>query len=164
MAAEGIVVPVAMTDRRNDAGLAVPMVADIVQRYGTTPERLLVDTTSASREDIAALAGHAAGPVTVFAPPPSERETVKPDTLAKRAKARARDPDSLKPWRARMASVAGQEISRLRMLIERINADRKNHGFGFIAVRGRAKAQAVALLHALANHLMAAHRLRRQAA
>jgi transposase len=163
-AGPGIIVSVAMTDRRNDAGLAVPMVADIVQRYGIAPQRLLVDTNYATSEDIAALAGHAAGPVAVFAPPPGEREDVKPATLARRAKARAQEPDSIKEWRARMASAAGQAIYRPRLLIERINADRKNHGFGFIAVRGLVKAKAVALLHALANNLMAAHRLRTRAA
>ena len=62
-----------MTDRRNDAGLAAPMVDDIVRRYGTAPETLLVDTHYATSEDIAALATHAGGPVTVFAPTPTER-------------------------------------------------------------------------------------------
>lgn len=163
-AREGVIVAVAMTDRRNDAGLAVPMVADIARRYGVVPDRLLVDTNYATSEDIAALAGHAAGPVVVFAPPPSEREAVKPATLARRAKAHAQEPDSLKQWRARMASAAGQAIYRSRKLIERINAERKNHGFGFIAVRGLAKAQAVALLHARAHNLLAAQRLRARAA
>lgn len=41
---EGIIVSVDMTDRRNDAGLAAPMVDDIVRRYGKAPEKLLVDT------------------------------------------------------------------------------------------------------------------------
>ena len=54
----------------------------------------------------------------------------------------------------------GAEVYALRKLIERINANLKNHGFGFIPVRGLIKAQAVALWHALANNLMAAHRLR----
>ncbi len=48
----------------------------------------------------------------------------------------------------------------LRKLIERINANLKNHGFGYIPVRGINKAKAVALWHALANNLMAVHRLR----
>ena len=39
---EGVIVAIAVTDRRNDAGLAGPMVDDIVRRYGRTPERLLV--------------------------------------------------------------------------------------------------------------------------
>jgi transposase len=161
---QGVIVSVAMTDRRNDAGLAVPMVDDIVRRYGTAPETLLVDTHYASSEDIAALAEHAAGPVKVFAPTPSERDDIKPASLAKRAKQRAREPESVQEWRARMETQAGQETYELRKLIERINANLKNHGFGFFPVRGLIKAQVVALLHALANNLMAAHRLRTQTA
>ena len=161
---QGVIVSVAMTDRRNDAGLAVPMVDDIVRRYGTAPETLLVDTHYASSEDIAALAEHAAGPVKVFAPTPSERDDIKPASLAKRAKQRAREPESVQEWRARMETQAGQETYALRKLIERINANLKNHGFGFFPVRGLIKAQVVALLHALANNLMAAHRLRTQTA
>jgi transposase len=158
----GIIVAVAMTDRRNDAGLAKPMVDELVRRYGRTPANLLVDTHYATAEDIAALAEHTAGAVKVFAPPPVERDDVKPATLAKRAKIRACEPESMKEWRSRMATPAGQAVYRLRKLIERINAHLKNHGFGFMPVRGLIKAQAVALWHALANNLMAAHRLRSQ--
>lgn len=161
---EGIIVSVEMTDRRNDAGLAGPMVDDLAQRYGVVPEKLLVDTHYATSEDIAALAAHAAGPVSVYAPPPTERDDVKPATLANRARQRAREPESVKAWRLRMASQAGQAVYRLRKLIERLNADRKNHGFGFMPVRGLVKAKAVALMHALANNLMAAHRLRAESA
>ncbi len=161
---EGIIVSVEMTDRRNDAGLAVPMVEDIVRRYGKAPERLVVDTHYATSEDITALAGHAAGPVRVFAPTPTERENVSPRALANRKSKRAGEPDSLKEWRSRMATQAGQDIYRLRKLIERLNAHLKNHGFGFLPVRGLIKAKAVALWHALAANLMAAHRLRRRAA
>jgi len=157
---QGIIVAVEMTDRRNDAGLAAPMVDDMVRRYGKPPQSLLVDTHYATSADIAALADHAAGPVRVFAPVPTERDDVKPKTLANRAKQRAREPESIKEWRARMATQAGQEVFRLRKLIERINANLKNHGFGFMPVRGLIKAKAVALWHALANNLMVAHRLR----
>jgi transposase len=160
----GIIVSVEMTDRRNDAGLAAPMVDDVVRRYGKAPEKLLADTHYATSEDIAALAEHAAGSVKVYSPPPSERDDVKPATLTKRAKNRAREPESVQEWRSRMETPAGQEVYRLRKLIERINANLKNHGFGFIPVRGLMKAKAVALWHALAHNLMAAHRLRSQAA
>jgi hypothetical protein len=149
-----------MTDRRNDAGLAAPMVDDLVRRYGKTPENLLVDTHYATSEDIAALAEHPAGPVRVYAPPPTEREDVSARRLADRQRERAREPDSVKEWRSRMETQAGQDVFRLRKLIERINAHLKNHGFGFISVRGLLKAKGVALLHALANNLLAVHRLR----
>jgi transposase len=161
---EGIIVSIEMTDRRNDAGLAVPMVDDVVRRYGRAPATLLVDTHYATCEDIAALAEHAAGPVKVFAPPPIERDDVTRRALANRLRKRAREPASVKEWRNRMATQAGQEVYRLRKLIERINANLKNHGFGFLPVRGMIKAKAVALWHALANNLMAAHRLRTKVA
>jgi len=163
-AGEGVIVSMEMTDRRNDAGLAIGMVDDIARRYGRTPDNLLVDTGYATSDNIVALAQHAAGPVTVYAPAPSERDDVKPATLKRRNKKRAREPESVKAWRLRMASEAGKAVYALRGRIERINADRKNHGFGFIGVRGLAKAKAVALWHALANNVMAAHRLRAKAA
>jgi transposase len=161
---EGIIVSVEMTVRRNDAGLALPMVEDMVRRYGQTPEKLLVDTHYATSEDIVALASHPAGPVTVFAPLPPERDDVKPATLANRKSKRSREPDSVKEWRSRMGTQAGQDVYRIRKLIERLNAHLKNNGFGFMPVRGLIKTKALALWHALANNLMATFRLRAQAA
>ena len=152
-----------MTDRRNDAGLAGPMVDDIARRYGKAPDRLLIDTSYATSEDIIALAAHAAGAVSVYTPPPVERDDVKPATLARRIRKREKEPVCLKEWRERMASEAGQAVYALRKRIERINADRKNHGFGFLPVRGLIKAKAHALWHAIANNLMAARRLRANA-
>ena len=157
---EGVIVSIEVTDRRNDAGLAGPMVDDIARRYGRTPDRLLVDTSYATREDIVALAAHARGPVEVYTPPPGERDDVKPASLARRIRKREKEPACLKQWRERRASEAGQAIYALRKRIERINADRKNHGFGFLPVRGLIKAKAHALWHALASNLMAARRLR----
>ena len=130
------------------------------RRYGRTPDRLLVDTSYATSENIVALAAHAGGPVEVYTPPPTEKENVKPATLARRVRKRAKEPFCLKAWRERMASEAGKAVYALRQRIERINADRKNHGFGFLPVRGLIKAKAHALWHALANNLAAAHRLR----
>jgi transposase len=161
---EGVIVSVEMTDRRNDAGLAVPMVDDIVRRYGEAPKNLLVDTHYATADDIAALASRENDPVTVFAPAPSERGDVKPATLAKRATLRAKEPEGVKAWRNRMETAAGQEVYGRRRLIERINAHVKNHGFGFLPVRGLLKAKAVALWYALANNLLAALRLQPKAA
>jgi hypothetical protein len=114
----------------------------------------------ATSEDIVALAAHVAGPVSVYTPPPNEKENVKPATLARRIRKRAKEPACLKAWRERMASEAGQAVYALRQRIEQINADRKNHGFGFLPVRGLIKAKAHALWHALANNLVAARRLR----
>ncbi len=161
---EGVIVSIAVTDRRNDAGLAGPMVDDIARRYGRTPGRLLVDASYATSRDIVALAGHASGPVGVYTPPPGDRDDVKPASLARRIRKREKEHAFIKAWRERMASETGQAVYALRKRIERINADRKNHGFGHLAVRGLIKAKAHALWHAIANNLVAAHRLRINAA
>jgi hypothetical protein len=149
-----------MTDRRNDAGLAPPMVEDIVRRYERAPEELLVDTGYATADDIIGLSVHAAGPIKVFAPPPKERENSKPASRARRRNKLAKEPAALKEWRERMASAAGKAIYAMRKRIERVNAERKNHGFGFTPVRGLVKTKAVALWHALAHNAVAAARLR----
>src|SRR6202167_1101722 len=104
---EGVIVSIELTDRRNDAGLAGPMVDDIARRYGRTPDRLPVDTSYATAKDIVALAAHIAGPVSVYTPPPSEKETVKPGTLARRIRKRAKNPFASRnggsAWRAKRA-------------------------------------------------------------
>lgn len=157
--ASGLILAITMTDRRNDAGLAAPMVAEIKRRLGQAPQRIIVDTGYATAGDIAGLASGPA-PVTVFAPPPPEREDVEPDTLRRRLAARLKEPEALKQWRARMASSEGEAMMRRRKRIELVNAQLKNRGFGRALVSGLARLQAVALLHALAHNLMVAHRLR----
>jgi len=96
-------------------------------------------------------------------PPPREGDDIKPASLVRRRRKREKEPACLKAWRERMASETGKAVYALRQRIERINADRKNHGFGFLAVRGLIKAKAHALWHAIANNLMAAQRLRANA-
>ena len=98
--------------------------------------------------------------VQVFAPPPIERDDISARGLANRNRKRALEPENVKEWRSRMETEAGQEVYGRRKLIERLNAHLKNHGFGFLYVRGLMKAKAVLLLHALANNLMAGYRLR----
>ena len=161
---EGVIVAIEVTDRRNDAGLAEPMINEIVRRYGAAPDNLLVDTGYATADDIESLFQHPAGPVTVFTPVPATSDDVKPETLRRREAKLDREPECLKAWRERMASPQGQAAYAKRKQIERINAERKNRGFGFLAVRGLIKAQAVALLHAIAHNFTAGQRLRAHAA
>jgi hypothetical protein len=52
-----------MTDRRNDAGLAIGTVDDIVRRYGRTPDNLLVDTGHAERITVSVSSACAAWPM-----------------------------------------------------------------------------------------------------
>ena len=158
----GLIVAVIATDRRNDQGLARPLVDEVARRYGRAPRRVLFDQGYASRADIAALREHPLGAVRVYAPPPSEKPETALDAAgrASRHYKRAREPQAVKDWRARMQTAEAQAIFARRKLIERIHAHYKNRGLGRLSVRGLIKTQAVALWHALANNLMVAHRLR----
>jgi len=158
--ATGMVVSVMATDRRNDAGMAVPMVDDIKRRYGRVPKRLLVDTNYAPADDIVALASREGDGVLVYAPPPEERADVKPETLKRRATERAKEAPALKDWRQRMDTAQGQSIYRSRKRIELVNAHMKNRGFERLNLRGLLKAKIVALWHALAHNILVAHRPR----
>lgn len=157
---KGVVLSVMATDRRNDAGLALPMVDDIERRYGRVPKRLLIDTNLAPAEDIVALATREKSAIDVYAPPPTRRDDVKPATLKRRAKVRAKEPEPLKQWRSRMDDPAAQEIYRRRSRIELVNAHMKNRGFGRLNLRGLIKAGILALWHALAHNILVAQRLR----
>lgn len=159
-AEHGFITGVKATDRRNDSGLARPMVEETERRLGVPVQRVLADTSYASREDIVALGARAANPVTVYVPPPPDREATKPQSKLARERKRARECEVLKAWRQRMASAEGDAVMKRRKRIERVNAQVKNRGLGTMLVRGLAKVQAVALLHALAHNIATALRLR----
>lgn len=158
-AGEGFITAIRATDRRQDSGLVKPMLEESEQRTRTNVVRVLADTGYAHAGDITALGARAGHPVEAFIWPVRDREDVKPATLAARARERGRENETLKAWRKRMASEEAEMVMKRRGRIERINAHLKNHGFGVMFVRGLAKVQAVALLHALAHNLLTAIRL-----
>ncbi len=160
-AADGwIITGLEVTDRRNDMGLAGPMVDQLVDRYGRAPRRLVLDTKLATREQIIALSDYPHGGVEVYAPVPGESDQASAETIRKRKWRRDREPPVIKAWRQRMQTDEADEIMKRRKRIETINAIVKNRGMRRVLVRGLKKVKAVVLLQALANNLMQAHRLR----
>src|SRR5262249_22815889 len=160
---QGFIVGIGATDRRNDTGLAPPMVDEIERLLAATPSRIIVDGGLATQGDIVALAERDK-PVTVFAPVKPNRPDVTAHSLYLRAAKRAREPAALQDGRARMATADGEAVMRRRKRIELVNAHIKTRGLGHLLIRGLVKVQAVLCLHALAHNLMTAHRLRLAAA
>jgi hypothetical protein len=162
----GIVLAVATTDRRNDTGLAAPMVEAVVERYECLPERILLDQGYASHEDIVAITDHPRGAATIYMPPAAEKpiEDLCPASRAQRRSKRSREPQAVKDWRERMQTPQSRDIFKNRKRIELIHAHYKNRALERVTVRGLIKTQAVALWHALAHNLMVGHRLRLAAA
>jgi len=158
---KAFIVGASVTDRRNDTGLAGPMIDQIERRFAITPKRVLVDSRYATQADIVTLAKKE---VTVYAPVPQDKPTTKPENVRKRKQNRRDAPQALQAWRARMASPEGQETYGRRKRIETVNGILKGRAMGVLQIRSIAKAQCVATLHALAHNLWRAHGLRTAAA
>ena len=161
--AKGFIVAIDPTDRRQDSGLAPGIVETVAERCGGAPEALLADTTAMTQGDIVTLAERYPE-MTVYSPPPPERSNVTAKTLENRRWKRRHEPPAVMAWRARMASVEGQDVYRRRKLTERAHGIIKNRGMSRFLVHGREKVRAVCLLQALALNLSWADTLRRRIA
>ncbi len=148
----GFVIAVEPTDRRNDKGLAPMLVEQIKARCAAIPGRLLADTGAMTQDDIASLAETYPG-MTIFSPPPKEKDDVKEETKRKRAWKRNQEPTAVRDWRERMAGDEAKSIYARRKNTEHAHAHMKNRGLGTMLVRGLAKVRAVCLLQALAHNL-----------
>jgi transposase len=161
--ANGFIVEIDPTDRRQDSGTAPGLVEKVAERCGRAPQRLLADTTAMTQDDIVKLAEQHPD-LTVYSPPPAERPNVTAETLRKRRWIRRHEPPPVMAWRARMASEEGQEVYRRRKLTERAHGIIKTRGMTRFLVHGREKVRSVCLLQALALNLSWANTLRRRIA
>lgn len=155
----GLIVGVGVDTTGSDGGLMGPAVADVERRFGCLPQRLLADGGYAALHDIATVAGKG---VTVFVPLKPRRNPGSDP-----AAPRWGDPPAVADWRRRMVADAGAGSAgwmRRRGEHERLNANFRRQGLQQFNVRGSFKVRVVSLLHALANNLMAAGRLRAAAA
>lgn len=157
--ANGFILAIEPTDRRQDGGLATATLDQVERRCGMLPERVLADGTAITQDDIEQLSQRAAE-LRVYSPPSPEREDVKAETKRKRRWKRRREPEAVKEWRKRMDTEAGREVYRRRKLTEHVHAKLKNRGFARMLLHGIAKVRNICLLHALAHNLLQACRLR----
>jgi transposase len=134
----------------SDRGLIRPMLERFQQRYARRPKRHLVDGGFHKNADTEWAAGQG---VKIYGPPASSKH--KSDPYAPRAE----DGPGVGAWRRRMRSPHGKGVYKRRALGECINARFRNWGLHRFTVRGRLKVNAVLHLFALANNILAGHRL-----
>ena len=174
--ASQMVVGVEVSTVGSDMAQLAPMVEQVEQRVGSTPEQWLVDGGFPAHEQIDAVADK----TEVYAPVPKPRPardkrdkddgsdggqgTSGPDTQAAAKAAepvagsefepKPGDSPAVAQWRQRMASAEAREIYKDRAATaECVNAQMRNHGLQRMPMRGLLKARATALLHALAHNL-----------
>lgn len=154
-----IITGVDVTNSGGDQGKMAPMVEQHEERYGETPDEMLVDGGFAKKEDIVAVS-EPNGSTTVYAPvqasKSSQRDPHEP---------RPDDKPAVAEWRQRMATDEAKEIYKQRAATaECVNAIARNRGLQQFRVRGRPKVKAVILWYVLAHNLMRTVALRAAAA
>jgi transposase len=150
-----IVIAVQAESTGSDRGLLRPMLDQLQRRYHQQPKRHLVDGGFNKNSDTewAATAG-----VKVYGPP--MRSKHKTDPFAPRAD----DGPGVAAWRRRMKSPHGKGVYKRRGMGECINARFRQWRLYQFTVRGREKVNTLLHWFALANNILAGHRLMTAAA
>jgi len=154
-----VIVGVAVTNVGSDMAQMAPMVAQVIERTGCTPEQWLVDGGFPAHEQIDAVHAHTRGQTEVVAPVPEpKRKTGKGDDDTPPPDKHQRKDDDSEPvaqWRARMAGEQAKDLYKQRAATaECVNAQARNRGLQRLPVRGLGKVRAVAYLYALAHNLL----------
>jgi len=153
----GLIVGVDVVSVGTDHGLLSPMVAQVEQRFGRKPRRMLADGGFAQLDDIDRLHGNG---VAVYTPMKEPKKKEQDRYTPRRG-----DKPGVAAWRTRMGTEEAQKIYRLRAsTAEWVNARLRNWGLRQFVVRGLEKVGAVTRLFALAHTAMRRYVLRAQAA
>jgi transposase len=150
-----IVVDAAAVAKGSDRGLIRPMLNRLARRYGRKSKRHLVDGGFNKNADTEWASENG---VKIYGPPANSKH--KTDPYAPRED----DGPGVAAWRRRMKSPHGKSVYKRRALGECINARFRGWKLHQFSVRGSAKVTAVLHLYALANNILAGHRLMRAAA
>lgn len=146
-----IVLAVAAATVGSDRGLIRPMLERIKQHHGRWPRRHLVDAGFTKNADTEWAAAHG---VKVYGPAIKTKHKTEPYAP------RVKDGPGVAAWRRRMQSAHGKGVYKRRACGEWINACFRNWNLRQVVVRGQAKVRTVLAWFALANNILAGHRLR----
>jgi transposase len=145
-----IVLTVETVNVGSDRGLMRPMLETLLGRYGRAPNRHLVDGGFNKNEDIEWAVAQG---VKVYGPAANNKH--KTDPYAPRRD----DGPGVAAWRRRMKSPHGKSVYKRRGPGECINARARNWDLRQFTVRGLQKVNTVMRWFALANNILAGHRL-----
>lgn len=141
-----VIVGVSVLTTGSDMGEITPMLQQIEERFGTTPEETLADGGYAKHADIEQ--AEEAG-TTVYVPVPKPKDPTRDPH-----EPLAGDSEVIAGWRKRMKAEETKEIYKERAAtIECVNAQARNRGLLRLLVRGVKKVKAIALWYALAHNV-----------
>jgi transposase len=153
----------------SDMAQLAPMVQQVQQRLGKTPEQWLVDGGFPAHEQIDAVAGKTELYAPVPKSKPSKKSKNKSDggsggaaqteqaapPVISEFEPKPGDSEAVARWRQRMNTDAARELYKDRAATaECVNAQARKRGLQRMPVRGLAKVKCVVRLYALAHNLM----------
>jgi transposase len=150
-----IVVDVAVDTTGSDRGQLRPMLERLGKRYERLPRRHLVDGGFHKNDDTEWAAGEG---VLVYGAATQSKHNSDPYAP------RDDDGPGVAAWRRRMKSPHGKGVYKRRSMGECINARFRQWGLRQFTVRGVHKIKTALLWFALANNILAGHRLKAAAA
>lgn len=151
---EQVIVGMDVVNAGSDMAQLGPMVEQVEQRLGQSPDEWLVDGGFPAHEQIDAVADK----TEVYAPVPEPR--VKKDEQGNEVapdkhQPKPDDSEAVAQWRQRMATAEAKDIYKQRAATaECVNAQARNRGLLRMPVRGLAKVRSVVGLFVLAHNLM----------
>lgn len=151
---EQVIVGMDVVNAGSDMAQLSPMVEQVEQRLGQSPNEWLVDGGFPAHEQIDAVAGK----TEVYAPVPeprAKRDEQGNEVQQDKHQRKPDDSDAVASWRARMASEEAKDIYKQRAATaECVNAQARNRGLLRMPVRGLAKVRSAVGLFVLAHNLM----------
>ncbi|MGH8711688.1 MAG: IS1182 family transposase [Burkholderiales bacterium] len=144
--ASQVIVGVEVVTEGHDQGQLAPMVEQVTERCGQSPEEWLVDGGYPGHEQLDAVAEQ----TEVYAPVPKPKDEATDPHAPKPG-----DSEAVAEWRERMGTEEAKTIYKDRAATaECVNAQARQRGLTQFRVRGLAKVKCVVLLFALAHNLM----------
>lgn len=151
---EQVIVGMDVVNAGSDMAQLAPMVSQVEQRLGHSPDEWLVDGGFPAHEQIDAVADK----TEVYAPvpePKAKRDEQGNEVQQDKHQPKPGDSEAVAQWRARMASDCAKEIYKRRAATaECVNAQARNRGLLRMPVRGLAKVRSVVGLFVLAHNLI----------
>ena len=151
---EQIIVGMEVVNAGSDMAQLAPMVEQVEQRLGRSPDEWLVDGGFPAHEQIDAVAGK----TELYAPVPeprAKRDEQGNEVQQDKHQPKSDDSEAVAEWRQRMANAEAKEVYKQRAATaECVNAQARNRGLLQMPVRGLAKVRSVVGLFVLAHNLM----------
>jgi hypothetical protein len=151
---EQVIVGMDVVNAGSDMAQLAPMVEQVEQRLGRSPDEWLVDGGFPAHEQIDAVAEK----TELYAPVPEPRakkDEQGNEVQQDKHQPKSDDCEAVAEWRQRMATAEAKEVYKQRAsTAECVNAQARNRGLLQMPVRGLTKVRCVVGLFVLAHNLM----------